>query len=274
MVKKYGQYLWIILLAIACALNYKVFVFPNRFAPAGLDGICTMVQDVLDLNMGYLALVLNLPLVVAAFVVLNREFAVKTTLFVIVLYVVVIWLDDPRLAWLQFYTENGSSMVFAPVAAGAVRGMLYAATLGCNGSAGGIDIVSALIKHKRPHLNLMNIIFVINAMVAAASFFVYDRSLEPVICSVIYAFMTTAVCNGLRGASQKAVKYEVFAADGAELAESIKQLGLDAVVLEGKMVICCVKKNQCPVLEALLVGCDCKVYKTPVREGVTGITYK
>lgn len=278
MVKKYGQYLWIVLLAMACALNYKVFVFPNAFAPAGLDGICTMVQDVLEFNMGYLALAVNLPLVVAAFLVLNREFAVKSTLFVIVMYLAVIWLDDPRLAWLCFYTENGTSTVLAPVAAGAVRGLLYAATLGCNGSGGGIDIVSALIKHKRPHLELMNIIFAMNAVIAAASYFVYGRSLEPVICSLVYAFMTTVVCNALRGISHKAVKYEIFTRDASALVEQLSQLGLEAVALESKeqlqMVVCYVKKSRCPAVETVLLGSSCKVYKTPVREGVTGITYK
>ena len=42
--KKIWTYLVIASIAMLAALNYEVFVFPNQFAPAGLNGICTMVQ--------------------------------------------------------------------------------------------------------------------------------------------------------------------------------------------------------------------------------------
>ena len=55
--KKYrlGHLCALALIAVVMALNYAIFVFPNRFAPAGLDGLCTMVQDVLGVSMGYLS---------------------------------------------------------------------------------------------------------------------------------------------------------------------------------------------------------------------------
>ena len=42
--KKVLTYAVIVLIAIAGAFDYQLFVFPNRFAPAGLNGICTMIQ--------------------------------------------------------------------------------------------------------------------------------------------------------------------------------------------------------------------------------------
>ena len=49
-------------IAVVCALNYQLFVFPNKFAPSGLNGICTMIQYVTGINIGYLSLLINLPL--------------------------------------------------------------------------------------------------------------------------------------------------------------------------------------------------------------------
>ena len=43
-------YLLIIGTAFVCALNYQLFVFPNSFAPAGLNGLCTMVQYVFGIK--------------------------------------------------------------------------------------------------------------------------------------------------------------------------------------------------------------------------------
>ena len=42
--KKTAGYAMMIICAVLSAINYKIFVFPNSFAPAGVDGICTMIQ--------------------------------------------------------------------------------------------------------------------------------------------------------------------------------------------------------------------------------------
>ena len=60
--KKILTYFVIVGLALVCALNYQLFVFPNRFAPAGLNGICTMIQYLSGINVGYLSLIINIPL--------------------------------------------------------------------------------------------------------------------------------------------------------------------------------------------------------------------
>ena len=42
--KKAVTYVVILLLALVSAVSYQLFIFPNRFAPAGLNGLCTMIQ--------------------------------------------------------------------------------------------------------------------------------------------------------------------------------------------------------------------------------------
>ena len=42
--KKFWTYLVIMGVAVVCAVNYEIFVFPNKFAPSGLNGICTMIS--------------------------------------------------------------------------------------------------------------------------------------------------------------------------------------------------------------------------------------
>ena len=55
-------YLFIIFNGMLCALSYRLFVFPNKFAPAGIGGITTMVQYIFNINVGYLTLLINVPL--------------------------------------------------------------------------------------------------------------------------------------------------------------------------------------------------------------------
>ena len=70
-------YVVIVLAAFICALNYTVFVLPNRFAPAGINGICTMFQHITGLNMGYLSLLLNIPLAIAVYFCVSKTLAVR-----------------------------------------------------------------------------------------------------------------------------------------------------------------------------------------------------
>ena len=59
-------YVIMALLAMVMGVSYEVFVFPNAFAPAGINGIATMVQYLFDVSIGYLSLAINIPLIAAA----------------------------------------------------------------------------------------------------------------------------------------------------------------------------------------------------------------
>ena len=54
--KKVWTYLVIAFIALLASVNYELFVFPNQFAPSGINGICTMIQYVTGVSVGYLSL--------------------------------------------------------------------------------------------------------------------------------------------------------------------------------------------------------------------------
>ena len=56
------SYINIILVAILLALNYHIFIVENHFAPAGLNGIATMVQYKTGFSISYMSLIINIPL--------------------------------------------------------------------------------------------------------------------------------------------------------------------------------------------------------------------
>ncbi|MBR4150000.1 MAG: YitT family protein, partial [Firmicutes bacterium] len=59
--------LWIpAVLALVMAVNYNLFIFPNAFAPAGINGIATMIQYLFHISIGYLSLLINVPLLIMA----------------------------------------------------------------------------------------------------------------------------------------------------------------------------------------------------------------
>ena len=72
------DYLIIAVLAAVMALNYQVFILSNQFAPAGLNGIATIIQYVFHFSLGYMSLLINIPLALIASTRVNRDFVLKT----------------------------------------------------------------------------------------------------------------------------------------------------------------------------------------------------
>ncbi len=261
-IKEFIKYTLIIVISGLTALNYKIFVFPNSFAPAGVDGICTMFQHITNTNMGYLSLVVNIPIMIFGFFTVNKSFIAKSIIYTISFSVFVVLLDYIDMSNIIFYTETGTSIVLAPIASGVFRGLLYAATLGLGGSAGGVDVIAAIIRYYKPHYSLMNIIFALNAFIAMAAYYVYGFNLEPVICSIIFSYITSNVAKAVATNLKENIKFEIVTENSDELCEKISnQLGLSSTIINAqggysgkskKMIICIVDKESAPKLEQIL----------------------
>lgn len=258
-IKKLAKLILLAVLAAVSALNYAIFIFPNQFAPAGLDGICTMIQDITGISIGYLALAANIPLLMIAWFKLDRDYVAKSTVYIIAFSVVSAILSEVDLGEFYYRTESNTSIVLAPIAAGVIRGILYVFTLALNGSSGGVDIVAALIRRKAPHLNLMNIIFALNMSVAMCSYFVYGYQLEPVICGILYFYITSQTSSHIQSTQKENAKIEIITPDATALChEIVSRLNLSATVLDShgaysgttnKMVVCIAEKKFIPQLK-------------------------
>ncbi len=275
-IKKTSDYLCIMFFAVMSSINYIIFVFPNSFAPAGLDGICTMIQNISHVNMGYLSLLLNIPLLICAYIFLNRSFARKTLIYILSFSVATILLKNSVISEYCYYTESGSSRILAPIAAGSIRGILYAATLKHNCCSGGMDIVAAIVKKKKPYLNLMNVIFIINTVIALSSYFVYGMRFEPVICSIIYSFITSKTGKQIQSDESETIKFEIITDNAQKMCDEISDtLHLGATVVNARgvysgkdrqMIICVVDKHTVPKLEELIRSFpDSVVFKSTVN---------
>ena len=83
LLKKILTYAVIVLIAVIAALNYEIFIFPNRFAPAGLNGICTMIQHIFGISVGYMSLLINIPLAILVFFKVSKPLAVRSMVYVV-----------------------------------------------------------------------------------------------------------------------------------------------------------------------------------------------
>lgn len=246
------EYLAVAALAVVMGLSYELFVFPNTFAPAGLNGLATMVQYVFRVNIGYFSLLVNLPLIFLAWRELNPDFAWKNLLYVLVFSAVTLVLGRMDLSGIAY--NSGYSRLLGPVAAGVVSGTVYGLVLRLNGSTGGTDIVAAWMHKLRPEVSLVWLIFGLNAAVAALSFFVYGCQFEPVILCLVYCYLSSTIGDHILKGYQTALKFEVVTRDAGALSNRLlRELRHGVTVLPARgmysdtprdLLVCVVNRSQ------------------------------
>ena len=82
-IKKVVSYLFVIGLGFILALNYQLFVFPNDFAPAGLNGIFTMIQYLFGFKLSNASIILNIPLYILVYFKVSKPFANRAMVFLL-----------------------------------------------------------------------------------------------------------------------------------------------------------------------------------------------
>ena len=243
-----------VLCAVLMGFNYELFIFPNAFAPAGLNGLATMVQYLFHFSIGYFSVLINLPLLLIAWRRVDKTFAVRTLVFVLSFSATTLLLNRLDFSAVAYHTENGSSAILGPVAAGVINGAIYTLVLRNSGSTGGTDILAALIRSRHPEASLVWVIFALNAVVAAISYFVYGYKFEPVILCLIYCYLSSRISNDLLKMGAKALKFEIVTDDAAALGRALMtelHHGVTLLHAEGMysnqekdMLICVVNRHQ------------------------------
>ena len=233
MPKKVVSYLFIIFLGLVLALDYQLFVFPNDFAPAGLNGIFTMIQYLFGFKLSNASIILNIPLFVIVFFSVSRPFAIRAMTFLLSFSGCLMLLD--RVDMSAFVYSTTISTLLGPAVAGMISGVCGYYMHQMGSCMGGTEYIAKLIHKKNPSFNLFSIIFALNVAVACASYFVYDYKIEPVLLCIIYSYFSSTVRDNMNRKHQSAIRCEIVTEHGETLGkEIIAKLHHSVTQLEGK----------------------------------------
>lgn len=257
------DYLKIAVMAVLLALTYVLFIINNRFAPAGINGVATMIEYKLGFSVGYFSLIVNVPLSIVAFFYVDRDFALKSFAFTVIYSVSYILLEKADLSNFA-YAANGTDTILPVLAAGIIGGFVYGQIFRLNASTGGTDIIAKVISQKFPAFNFVWVSFALNVLIAAASYFVYGEvdpstgemvyNFKPVILCIIYCFTSSRLGDNILKGSKTAVKFEIITDHAEEISrEIISELKHSATLThavgmykhnEKDLLICVVNKHQ------------------------------
>lgn len=255
-VKTFSAYLFIIFAAILLAFTYQLFIVKNNFAPAGINGIATMIQYKTGFSIGFMSLIINVPLCALAYFFVNKDFAKKSLLFCLVYSFVYLGLQKMDFSAFQYDAGNHDT-IYPVIISGTLSGLVYGTCARHNASTGGTDIISKYISIKKPYLNFFWITLTLNAVVAFSSLFVYaDKSYnyKPVCLCIIYCFISTFLGNLIIQGTKQAYKFTVITTHADKISAEVlttlrhgatKLSAVGAYKNEDKQVlICVVNKHQ------------------------------
>lgn len=206
----------IIISAVISALGLYFFVNPAGFAPSGVDGIAVMTQKLFGINMGYVSLAINVPLLIAAFFFINKKYVVYTSVFTVIFSTLLILME--KINFPVYLSET--NMWTAVFASGIMFGVRTALMLKIGGSTGGVDIIACIIQQKKPYLNIETVITAICYIIIGLSFFVYGN-IESIIMSVVQMLLFNLAVNYLLKSTRKAVEVKIITDSPEEFKKDI-----------------------------------------------------
>lgn len=176
-----------------------VFVEPANFSPSGIDGVSRILQEITKtlgiseqgVNMGFFKLILNVPLLILAWIFLNKKYVIYVLVFTLIDSLGIILLEE--VGFYQFAPEfiidygvghRLIASIFSGVALGVCTGLML--KIGC--STGGVDIIACLVHKKKPLVNIERIISIICYIIILGSYFVF-WDLTSVLLSIIQIFV-------------------------------------------------------------------------------------
>lgn len=151
------------------ALAYTLFLIPHRIVPGGAGGIAMILNYFFGTPVGFVIVVINIPLFILGIRVLGKSYGVKTVLGIIISS---LFID------LFSYVFPVGSATDNPILAGIFGGLMLGAGLGLvfrgGGSTGGSDIIGQVLS-LHTDLSTGTAILVVDAIVISTAGICFGR---------------------------------------------------------------------------------------------------
>ena len=210
--KEISHILLTFLAAFVSVVALHTFVIPSNFSPSGIDGLCTILYEVTGINMGWFKILINIPLLVLAYIFLNKKYVLYIIFFTILDSMGVVVLES-----VNFYTYIPTDLLaheligyrlFAALVSGILLGVCVGIMLKIGYSSGGVDIIACLLHKWKPHFDVERIISVCAYSIVAISFFIY-KDMTSIFLSAVQIFVSECIVSTILKRDRYAIEVKI-----------------------------------------------------------------
>ncbi len=225
LIKKEVSHIFLTLVAaILSFVALHTFIVPSDFASSGIDGLCTVLYEITGLNMGWYKIIINIPLLVLAYIFLSKKYVLYITFFTLLDSFGVIFLEK-----INFYTyipvdllahELIGYRLFSALVSGILMGLCIGIMFKIGYSSGGVDIIANLVHKWKPHFNVERIVSICAYSIVGISFFVY-RDLTSVFLSSIQIFVSECIVSSVLKRERYAIEVKIVTKNPQQIKDEI-----------------------------------------------------
>ena len=181
-----------------CALAYDMFLIPNEIAPGGFTGIAQLVSHASGWPVGTITLALNIPLFLLSARSLGLSFGIRSLAATIGLSLMIDFLPIPSV----IPVDTTERMLLATVFGGVLGGAGFGLIIRGGATTGGSDMLAKLVKQRIPSVSIGGVMFAVDALVIAASAFVFDivSAMFALISTFLMSYVIDMLVDGLSSA--------------------------------------------------------------------------
>lgn len=251
--------LYYIMGSVLYAVSVNCFSAPNHIAPGGLTGISTVIHYVMpEAPIGLTILILNMPLLLMAWLLISRAFTVRTMLCTVLSTLII----DTLTPVLPVYTGD---MFLVSVMGGVLSGVGLGLIFLRGGSTGGTEVIARLLERRFPFVPVGRLMLAVDAVVIVISAFVF-KNIESAMYAVVLTFVTSTLIDALvyGGAGGKLVL--IFSKQQEQISTAILQTIKRGVTKlrsrggytgeESEVLLCAVRRTQVYALRQLVANVD------------------
>lgn len=188
-------FLDIILIFIGCiiaSIGINMFLAQAKLLSGGATGLALIIQYLTGFKAGYSVFLINFPLFVISYIKLSRQFTFYSAIGMLSLSVALLLTEK-----LPVYVNVDDILVYC-IYGGVLCGLGYSIVFARNGSTGGMDIVTMLVRKNFNNFDIGKLGFSLNMIIVVigAIFFGLPRALYTVISIYIQSIILDKVLKG------------------------------------------------------------------------------
>ncbi|MBR2785899.1 MAG: YitT family protein [Clostridia bacterium] len=150
---------------MACSTAF--FLLPNKLSTGGFSGIATIVYYLFNIPVGNVMIILNLPLFIIAFFKVGKRFILKSIIGTVLLS---IFIDV-----LEKFPEITTDRFLACIYGGIIMGVGTSIILKVNGSTGGSDLLSYIVRSYNEKFKSGDLIITIDTIIIFINILVFKE---------------------------------------------------------------------------------------------------
>ena len=245
-----------VIITIACVfygLSISQFLDPNDIAPGGVSGLSMIINRIIDIEVGTIILMINIPILLLGLYKFGFKFLVST--------IYATFMGSVFTNMLAVYPPVTKDPLLATICGSALASVSIGFIFKCGATTGGTDIIVKVLRLKFPHLKTGRLFLMCDLVVVLLSAFVFEDT-DSALYAVIGVFLMSVVFDlVLYGADGAKLIYIISDEWKAISTRLLMELDVGVTYLEGegaysnekkRVIMCVVRKQIAPQVEEVV----------------------